>query len=111
MRRRQAARARIEPGGNEIALSVDIEQVAGRKVARVAGARQDSCPLSARQVLCNDARILPARCRAEGGKQQEVVLGQQLRRLLTSKRRLALFNLSMAVLLVASLYPVLSLGN
>ncbi len=36
-----------------------------------------------------------------------VVLGQQMRKLLTSPKRLAVFNFSMAVLLVASLYPVL----
>jgi threonine/homoserine/homoserine lactone efflux protein len=35
------------------------------------------------------------------------LLGQQLRRLLTSPARLRAFNLTMAVLLVASLYPVL----
>ncbi|MBY6058381.1 LysE family translocator [Leisingera daeponensis] len=35
------------------------------------------------------------------------VLGQQMARLLTSPRRLALFNWTMAVLLVASLYPVI----
>ncbi|TDG15913.1 LysE family translocator [Seongchinamella unica] len=35
------------------------------------------------------------------------LLGQQLQRWLTSRRRLVGFNLSMAVLLVASLYPVL----
>lgn len=35
------------------------------------------------------------------------LLGQQLQRLLTSRRRLVVFNVSMAVLLVASLYPVL----
>lgn len=35
------------------------------------------------------------------------LLGQQLQRLLTSQRRLAAFNISMAVLLVGSLYPVL----
>ena len=35
------------------------------------------------------------------------LLGQQLQRLLTSRRRLVIFNVSMAVLLVASLYPVL----
>mgnify|MGYP001811849788 CR=1 FL=1 len=35
------------------------------------------------------------------------LLGQQLQRLLTSQRRLVAFNISMAVLLVASLYPVL----
>lgn len=35
------------------------------------------------------------------------VLGQQLRRLLTSPARLTAFNWSMAALLVASLYPVL----
>ena len=35
------------------------------------------------------------------------VLGQQMARLLTSKRRLMLFNWSMAALLVASLYPVI----
>ena len=36
-----------------------------------------------------------------------VVLGQQLRKLLTSRKRLAVFNVSMAALLVTSLYPVL----
>lgn len=35
------------------------------------------------------------------------LLGQQMQRLLTSPRRLAMFNISMAVLLVASMYPVL----
>ncbi|MEH6586980.1 MAG: LysE family translocator [Halioglobus sp.] len=35
------------------------------------------------------------------------LLGQQLQRLLTSRRRLVIFNVSMAVMLVASLYPVL----
>lgn len=35
------------------------------------------------------------------------VLGQQMARLLTSPRRLVLFNWTMAVLLVASLYPVI----
>jgi threonine/homoserine/homoserine lactone efflux protein len=35
------------------------------------------------------------------------LLGQQLQRLLTSRRRLVVFNVSMAVLLVVSLYPVL----
>ena len=35
------------------------------------------------------------------------VLGQQMARFLTSPRRLTLFNWSMAVLLVASLYPVI----
>ena len=35
------------------------------------------------------------------------VLGQQMRRILTSPRRLTLFNWTMAALLVASLYPVL----
>lgn len=34
-------------------------------------------------------------------------LGQQLQRLLTSQKRLLVFNVTMAVLLVASLYPVL----
>ncbi|MGR3712392.1 MAG: LysE family translocator [Shimia sp.] len=38
------------------------------------------------------------------------VLGQQMRRLLTSPRRLAVFNWTMAALLVASLYPVLLTG-
>lgn len=38
------------------------------------------------------------------------VLGQQMRRLLTSPRRLAVFNWTMAALLVASLYPVLFTG-
>ncbi|MEP5569413.1 MAG: LysE family translocator [Halioglobus sp.] len=37
------------------------------------------------------------------------LLGQQLQRWLTSRRRLVVFNVSMAVLLVASLYPVLLL--
>ncbi len=36
------------------------------------------------------------------------LLGQQLRHLLTSARRLALFNIGMALLLVGSLYPVLA---
>ncbi|MEM9637021.1 MAG: LysE family translocator [Pseudomonadota bacterium] len=35
------------------------------------------------------------------------VLGQQLARVLTNPRRLALFNWTMAALLIASLYPVL----
>lgn len=35
------------------------------------------------------------------------VLGQQLRRLLTNRRRLRIFNWTMAALLVASLYPLL----
>jgi threonine/homoserine/homoserine lactone efflux protein len=35
------------------------------------------------------------------------VLGQQIARLLTSRRRLLVFNWSMALLLMASLYPVL----
>ena len=35
------------------------------------------------------------------------LLGQQLRHLLTSQRRLVIFNVTMALLLVASLYPVL----
>ncbi len=35
------------------------------------------------------------------------LLGQQLRKLLSSSRRLVAFNVSMAALLVASLYPVL----
>ncbi|WP_163848543.1 LysE family translocator [Pseudooceanicola aestuarii] len=35
------------------------------------------------------------------------ILGQQMRRLLTSPRRLTIFNWTMAGLLVASLYPVL----
>ncbi len=39
------------------------------------------------------------------------LMGQQLRRLLTSSRRLIAFNVTMATLLVASLYPVLSLGS
>ncbi len=34
------------------------------------------------------------------------LLGQQMQRLLTSPRRLRIFNVSMAMLLVASLYPV-----
>ena len=38
------------------------------------------------------------------------VLGQQMRRLLTSPARLAWFNRTMAVLLLASLYPVLFPG-
>lgn len=38
------------------------------------------------------------------------VLGQQMRRLLTSPRRLTLFNWTMAALLIASLYPVLLTG-
>jgi threonine/homoserine/homoserine lactone efflux protein len=37
-----------------------------------------------------------------------VALGQQLRRLLTSRARLRAFNVAMALLLVASLYPVLA---
>ena len=36
------------------------------------------------------------------------VLGQQIRRLLTSSRRLVAFNVTMALLLVMSLYPVLA---
>ena len=36
------------------------------------------------------------------------VLGLQLRRLLTNNLRLRVFNISMAILLVASLYPVLA---
>lgn len=39
------------------------------------------------------------------------LLGQQLQRWLTSRRRLVVFNLTMAVLLVASLYPVLLPSN
>jgi threonine/homoserine/homoserine lactone efflux protein len=35
------------------------------------------------------------------------VLGQQIARLLTSRRRLRAFNWTMAALLMASLYPVL----
>jgi threonine/homoserine/homoserine lactone efflux protein len=35
------------------------------------------------------------------------ILGQQMRRVLTNPRRLRLFNIIMAVLLLASLYPVL----
>ncbi len=35
------------------------------------------------------------------------VLGQQLARVLTNPRRLAIFNWTMAALLIASLYPVL----
>ena len=38
------------------------------------------------------------------------VLGQQMRRLLTGPARLAWFNRTMALLLVASLYPVLNPG-
>jgi threonine/homoserine/homoserine lactone efflux protein len=38
------------------------------------------------------------------------VLGQQMARLLTNPRRLTLFNWTMAALLVASLYPVLTAG-
>ncbi len=38
------------------------------------------------------------------------VLGQQMRRLITSPRRLRIFNVTMALLLVASLVPVLRLG-
>lgn len=38
------------------------------------------------------------------------VLGQQMARLLTNRRRLALFNWTMAALLVLSLYPVLAAG-
>ena len=34
------------------------------------------------------------------------LLGQQMARVLTNRRRLAIFNWSMAILLVASLYPV-----
>jgi threonine/homoserine/homoserine lactone efflux protein len=37
------------------------------------------------------------------------VLGQQMRRLLTNPKRLTAFNWSMAVLLIASLYPVLGM--
>ena len=37
------------------------------------------------------------------------VLGQQIRRFLTNRSRLRAFNITMAVLLVASLYPVLQL--
>jgi threonine/homoserine/homoserine lactone efflux protein len=37
-----------------------------------------------------------------------VAIGQELRRLLTSRARLRVFNLTMAILLVASLYPVLA---
>ncbi|MBD3664774.1 LysE family translocator [Sulfitobacter aestuariivivens] len=37
------------------------------------------------------------------------VLGQQMARILTSSRRLSLFNWTMAILLVASLYPILQL--
>ncbi len=36
-----------------------------------------------------------------------ILLGQQMRKLLTNSRRLAVFNISMAALLLASLYPVL----
>ena len=36
-----------------------------------------------------------------------VLLGQQMRRVLTNQRRLTVFNRTMAVLLIASLYPVL----
>jgi threonine/homoserine/homoserine lactone efflux protein len=36
------------------------------------------------------------------------LLGQQLRSLLNSSRRLVIFNITMAILLVASLYPVLA---
>ena len=35
------------------------------------------------------------------------VLGQQMARVLTNPKRLSAFNWSMAILLVASLYPVL----
>ena len=35
------------------------------------------------------------------------LLGQQLQLLLTSRRRLVVFNITMAALLVGSLYPVL----
>ncbi len=37
------------------------------------------------------------------------VLGQQLRKLLTSHKRLRTFNIGMAIMLMGSLYPVLSL--
>jgi threonine/homoserine/homoserine lactone efflux protein len=37
-----------------------------------------------------------------------VALGQELRRLLTSRARLRAFNVAMAALLVVSLYPVLA---
>ena len=36
-----------------------------------------------------------------------IVLGQQIKQFLTNQRRLASFNLSMALLLILSLYPVL----
>jgi len=36
-----------------------------------------------------------------------VIFGQQMKRLLTSQKRLRAFNITMALLLVASLYPVL----
>lgn len=35
------------------------------------------------------------------------VLGQQMRKVLSSRRRLRLFNITMAVVLIASLYPIL----
>ena len=38
------------------------------------------------------------------------VLGQQLRRLLTSHRRLRAFNIAMATMLLGSLYPVITTG-
>ena len=38
-----------------------------------------------------------------------IIAGQQLRRWLTTNRRLQVFNWTMAVLLVASLWPVLRL--
>jgi len=38
------------------------------------------------------------------------VLGQQIQRILTSSHRLRIFNIGMALLLVASLYPVLIAG-
>ncbi len=39
-----------------------------------------------------------------------IVLGQQMARILTNPARLRLFNWTMAVLLVASLYPLLQMG-
>lgn len=38
-----------------------------------------------------------------------VIFGQQMKRLLTSRKRLRAFNITMALLLVASLYPVISI--
>ena len=38
------------------------------------------------------------------------VLGQQMQRILTNPMRLRIFNYTMAVLLIASLYPILFSG-